>query len=53
MWRFVETQFAGEEEMARKVSAHFGAVRHLESRAMSLRDISKTLMRVHRAEQPT
>ncbi len=46
--RFVETQFISEPETARKVSAHFGVVRHMETHPMSLRQISKALMRAHR-----
>jgi ABC-2 type transport system ATP-binding protein len=51
VWRFVETTFSSDEDMARKVSAHFGDVLHFESRAMSLREISKALMRTHRTER--
>ena len=46
--RFVETRFISEQEIARKVAAHFGAIQHMETHAMSLRDISKALMRAHR-----
>lgn len=47
--RFVETQFKSEQEMVRKVTQHFGSIRHMETHAMSLREISKALMRAHRA----
>lgn len=49
MRRFVESSFRDERELADKAAAHFGAIQHLETRAMSLRDISKTLMRANRA----
>jgi ABC-2 type transport system ATP-binding protein len=49
--RFVESQFTNEQEFAKKASAHLGDFRHLETRAMSLREISKALMRANRAGQ--
>jgi ABC-2 type transport system ATP-binding protein len=48
--RFVETAFVNDAEMTRKLSLHFGSIQHVEMRAMSLRDISKTLMRATRTE---
>ena len=47
--RFVETKFTDEREVARRAAEHFGPIQHLETRAMSLREISKTLMRAQRA----
>ena len=48
--RFVETAFVSEDDMMRKLSIHLGDFGYLEMRAMSLRDISKTLMRATRTE---
>lgn len=49
MFRFVESSFLDERDLAAKTAAHFGAIQHMETRAMSLREISKTLMRANRA----
>ena len=46
--RFVETQFTDEQVVAKQAAEHFGAIQHLETRPMSLREISKTLMRAQR-----
>jgi ABC-2 type transport system ATP-binding protein len=48
MRRFVETEFTDEQVVARQAAEHFGAIQHLETRPMSLREISKTLMRAQR-----
>ncbi len=49
--RFVETAFVSDDDMRRKLSEQFGEFRHCEIRPMSLRDISKTLMRATREAQ--
>jgi ABC-2 type transport system ATP-binding protein len=46
--RFVETKFTDDQDVARKAAEHFGEIQHVETRAMSLREISKTLMRAQR-----
>jgi ABC-2 type transport system ATP-binding protein len=48
MRRFVETKFTDEREVATRAAELFGAIQHLETRPMSLREISKTLMRAQR-----
>jgi ABC-2 type transport system ATP-binding protein len=48
--RFVESAFVSNDDTMSKLSAHVGGFRHCEIRAMSLRDISKTLMRATRTE---
>ena len=48
--RFIDTTYAGEEDLAQKLTALFGAPVHLSTQPMSLRQISKELMRAHRGE---
>lgn len=48
--RFIETAFVDESRLQEKVQAHFGAVHHLEAMPLSLRDISKALIRATRQE---
>ena len=46
--RFVETVFAGEDDLARKLAARFGRIEHFEATPLSLRAISKALLRASR-----
>ncbi len=47
---FIETQFQGQESLHQQLSEHFGAV-HLEESPMSLREISKVLIREARDDK--
>ena len=48
--RFVESKFVNDEDLMNKLPAHWGGVQRMETRPMSLREISKALMRATRAE---
>jgi len=48
--RFVDAAFASEEALQNTLTAQFGAVSHYEALPMSLREISKALMRATRSE---
>jgi ABC-2 type transport system ATP-binding protein len=48
--RFVETSFITDADLSRKLADHFGSIGSVESRAMTLREISKALMRATRTE---
>lgn len=48
--RFVDAAFVDESGLREKVQARFGAIHHLEAAPLSLRDISKALMRATRQE---
>jgi ABC-2 type transport system ATP-binding protein len=48
--RFVDTAFTDEQALQQKVAALFGRVERCEALPMSLRNISKSLMRAARAE---
>ena len=51
-FRCVETAFVSDADVLQKLILHVGAVRHVDVRAMSLRDIAKSLMRARRNERP-
>jgi ABC-2 type transport system ATP-binding protein len=51
--RFVETSFAGETDLAKRLAARFGRIERFDATPISLRDISKALMRATRAESTT
>jgi ABC-2 type transport system ATP-binding protein len=48
--RFVDAAYISDERQCSLVQKHCGAVRHLQSTPLSLRDISKALMRATRGE---
>ena len=48
--RFVDSAYASDEQQRELVRRHCGVVRHLESTALSLREISKALMRATRGD---
>ncbi len=48
--RFIDTMHAGEEDLGRKLAGLIGPPVHLSAQPMSLRQISKELMRAHRGE---
>jgi ABC-2 type transport system ATP-binding protein len=48
--RFVDAAFVDESQLHEKVHAQLGAIHHLEATPLSLRDISKALMRATRRE---
>ena len=48
--RFVDTAYVDEAGLHEAVQKHCGAIAHLESTPLSLRDISKALMRATRGE---
>jgi ABC-2 type transport system ATP-binding protein len=48
--RFIDTAHTGEEELGQRLAALFGPPVHLSTQPMSLRQISKELMRAHRGE---
>ena len=48
--RFVETAFSDDDQSQGEIRTLFGAFAHFESRPMSLRDISKALLRALRKE---
>jgi ABC-2 type transport system ATP-binding protein len=48
--RFVDTAFVDEVRLYERVQALLGGIRHLEATPLSLRDISKALMRATRQE---
>ena len=50
MVRFVETGFADDRDLAQRLMARFGCVEHFEASPISLREISKVLMRATREE---
>jgi len=48
--RFVDTAFVDDEELRSHVAAVLGAVQHLDVAPMSLREVTKALMRASRTE---
>lgn len=50
LMQFVATHYVGDQDLAQKLSTLFGRIEHLEARPISLRDISKALMRAARLE---
>jgi ABC-2 type transport system ATP-binding protein len=48
--QFVDSAFADEGRLREQVQSQFGAIHHFESTPLSLRDISKALMRATRQE---
>jgi ABC-2 type transport system ATP-binding protein len=48
--QFVETAFVDDVQLRERVQKQFGAIHHFESTPLSLRDISKALMRATRQE---
>jgi len=46
--RFVDSAFVSDEDLAHKVAARFGRIEHLETTPLSLREISKALLRAAR-----
>jgi ABC-2 type transport system ATP-binding protein len=48
--RFVESAFVDDVQLQEKVHSQLGAIHHLEAMPLSLRDISKALMRATRQE---
>lgn len=48
---YVETAFVSDDDLQQKLSAHVSDIHRLEARPMSLREISKALMRATRQEQ--
>jgi ABC-2 type transport system ATP-binding protein len=48
--RFIDSAYVDESQQRAQVQKHGGAIQHLESAALSLRDISKALMRATRQE---
>jgi ABC-2 type transport system ATP-binding protein len=50
MLRFVDSAYVDDAQQGALLQKHCGAIRHLDSTALSLRDISKALMRATRQE---
>ena len=50
MLRFVDSAYVDDAQQRALLQKHCGAIRHLDSTALSLRDISKALMRATRQE---
>jgi ABC-2 type transport system ATP-binding protein len=48
--RFISTSHTTDEELGRELTSLFGPPVHLGAHSMTLREISKTLMRAHRGE---
>jgi ABC-2 type transport system ATP-binding protein len=48
--QFIDTAFTDDATLARQVAGALGPVKSIDARGMSLRDISKTLMRAQRQE---
>jgi ABC-2 type transport system ATP-binding protein len=51
LFRCVDTAFVDDTALLQQLILHVGAVRDVEARPMSLRDITKALMRAHRAQR--
>lgn len=51
-FRCVETAFVSDADVLQKLILHVGAVGQIDVRAMSLRDIAKSLMRAMRTQRP-
>ena len=48
--RFVDSEFVDEEQLRHQLLGRYGAIQNLEATPLSLRDISKALMRATRGE---
>jgi len=48
--QFIDTRFTDDAALARQIAETLGPIKSIDARGMSLRDISKTLMRAQRRE---
>jgi ABC-2 type transport system ATP-binding protein len=51
--RFVDTRFVGDRELVQQLSTRYGQIERFDAQPLSLKDISKTLLRASRVEPAT